>query len=92
MPNGGDAQDPFAAVGNAEAEFRETTDLLARSQVAVYPIDPRGLVTSPVYSTANSGAKYAHSPQAAGKDELKFAQQTAQEDQTMQPIPVAKPS
>ena len=31
MPNGGDAQDPFAAVGNAEAEFRETTNLLARS-------------------------------------------------------------
>jgi VWFA-related protein len=84
MPNGGDAQDPFAAAGNAEAEFRETTDLLARSQVAVYPIDARGLATSPVYSTANSGAKYARSPQAAGKDELKFAQQSAQENQTMQ--------
>jgi VWFA-related protein len=84
MPNGGDVQDPFAAIGNAEAEFRETTNLLARSQVAVYPIDARGLVTSPVYSTASSGTKYGRSPQAAGKDELKFAEQTAQENQTMQ--------
>jgi hypothetical protein len=84
MPNGGDAQDPFAATANAEAEFHETTNLLARSQVAVYPVDARGLATSPVYSTANSGAKYGRSPLAAGKDELKFAQQTAQENQTMQ--------
>ena len=34
---------PFAVVASMEDEFRETTSILARSQVAVYPIDARGL-------------------------------------------------
>ncbi len=36
---------PFAVVASMEDEFRETTSLLGRSQVAVYPIDARGLQT-----------------------------------------------
>ncbi len=35
---------PFVAMGDVEDEFRQTVDLLARSQVAVYPIDAQGLV------------------------------------------------
>ena len=34
---------PFAVVASMEDEFRETTSILARSQVAVYPVDARGL-------------------------------------------------
>jgi VWFA-related protein len=34
---------PFAVVTSMEDEFRQTTSLLARSQVAVYPVDARGL-------------------------------------------------
>ncbi len=79
----GDLQNSFAGTLNLDAEFRETMNLLARSQVAVYPIDARGLTTSPVYGVASSGAKYAQGPQAAGKDELKFAQQIGQENETM---------
>ena len=82
LPNG-DMDDPFHSAGNNEAEFRETVNLLTRSQVAVYPIDARGLMTSPGYSASNSGSKYATNPQAASKDALKFSMQNAQESGTM---------
>ena len=36
--------DPFAGAINMEDEFRETTNLLSRARVAVYPVDSRGLV------------------------------------------------
>jgi VWFA-related protein len=36
---------PAAVVASMEDEFRETTNLLARSQVAIYPVDARGLQT-----------------------------------------------
>ena len=45
FPQGG-IEHPFATVANSEVEFRETTDLLTRSQVAVYPVDARGLQTN----------------------------------------------
>lgn len=73
----------FASMGNWEAEFRETTNLLTRSQVSVYPIDARGLTGSGVYSAAGSGRKYARDPTAAGKDEAKFDAQRAGENDTM---------
>ena len=79
----GDLRDPFAIVASFADEFRETTNILARSQVAVYPIDARGLMVSPTISAANSGAKYARNPQAFGKDEVKFSSQTASEHSTM---------
>jgi VWFA-related protein len=80
----GDLQNPFAVVADASDEFRETTDLLARSQVAVYPIDARGLMNAPMMNASNSGTKYARNPSAFGKDNEKFLQQTAQEHSTMQ--------
>ena len=36
--------DPFVGVADMEDEFRETTDLLSKARVAVYPVDARGLV------------------------------------------------
>jgi VWFA-related protein len=79
----GDIQNPFAVVASAEDEFRETTNLLTASQVSVYPVDARGLMTQPMYSAANSGRKYASSPTAFSKDLQKFSQQTADEHSTM---------
>jgi VWFA-related protein len=79
----GDLQDPFAVVASFEDLFRETTNILARGQVAVYPIDARGLMVNPVFSASNSGSKYARSPSAFGKDQTKFFNQTASEHSTM---------
>src|ERR1019366_2391104 len=45
FPQGG-IEHPFATVEESEAEFRQTTDMLTRSQVAVYPVDARGLQTN----------------------------------------------
>ena len=42
LPNA-DIPDPFAVMGDLSEEFRDTTSLLTRSQVAVYPVDARGL-------------------------------------------------
>ena len=79
----GESDDPFAGVADSEKEYRDTTNLLAFSQVAVYPIDARGLMTSPVFSAAISGAKYAHHPSAVDRDSNTFFQQTADEHSTM---------
>ena len=79
----GDLQNPFAVVASSEEEFRETTNMLTASQVAVYPIDARGLMVSPSLNAANSGSKYAGNPTTFGKDQSKFFQQTADEHSTM---------
>jgi len=78
-----DLQDPFAAMASMEEEFHETINLLSRSQVAVYPIDARGLMTTPMLDAANSGSKYVKNPSAFGKDQTKFFQQTTEEHGTM---------
>ena len=83
MPDG-DLENPFAIVASSEDEFRETTELLSRSQVAVYPIDARGLMVAPMMSAANSGNKYARNPSAYAKDSATFFQNTASEHGTME--------
>jgi VWFA-related protein len=80
----GDLQNPFAIVASSEDEFRETTGLLSRGQVAVYPIDARGLMTAPMLSAFNSGSRYARNPGAFAKDNSTFFQNTANEHSTMQ--------
>jgi VWFA-related protein len=80
----GDLKNPFAVVASSEDEFRQTTNLLARSQVAVYPVDARGLVTSPALNASNSVTSSAvRNPTAFGKDEMKFYDQIAGERSTM---------
>jgi VWFA-related protein len=76
-------QDPFAIVQVDEDEFRETTNLLAQAQVAVYPIDARGLMTNPVFDASNSGRQYARRPNAFGNAVMKFSTSQAQEHATM---------
>ncbi|MBS1799989.1 MAG: VWA domain-containing protein [Acidobacteria bacterium] len=80
----GDLKNPFAVVASSEDEFRATINLLARSQVAVYPVDARGLVTSPTISASTpSTSRYARNPAAFASDEAKFYDQIAGEHATM---------
>ncbi len=75
--------DPFLAVASSEKEYRETINQLARSQVAVYPIDARGLMTLPMFQASNSGSRYARSSTAMGDDLNAFAGSQASELGTM---------
>jgi VWFA-related protein len=49
---------PFATAGDNSDKFRQTTALLSQSQVAVYPIDARGLTGPSVYSVESSARQY----------------------------------
>ena len=50
----GDAIDPFGAVVNYNPEIHDAVNRMTLSQVAVYPVDARGLMVSPVFSAASS--------------------------------------
>lgn len=76
--------DPFAVMEDSNEEFRETTNLLTMAQAAVYPVDARGLMTSPVFSAANSGKNFARNPSAFNNATMKFAQSQADEHMTME--------
>lgn len=77
-------QNPFAVVASSEDEFRETVDLLSRSQVAVYPIDARGLMTPPMLSVTQTGSTMNKTPNGFANANSKFFQQTSDEHGTMQ--------
>jgi VWFA-related protein len=74
----------FAGVASMEDEFRQTVDLLARSQVAVYPIDARGLMVSPLLSATQSGSTMNRKPNGFANANTKFFQQTSEEQGTME--------
>lgn len=80
----GNLPDPFAAMASSEDEFRDTVSLLARSQVAVYPIDARGLFNSPVMD-ASTSKNYGGARGIArmNQDQSKFFNDTASEQITM---------
>lgn len=79
----GDLADPFAAMADNDDEFRETVTLMARSHVAVFPVDARGLMVNPNLNVENSGAKYAADSTRFDKDTTSFFDQTASEHSTM---------
>ena len=54
-------QSPFEAMRNYTAEVREADDLLSAARVAVYPVDARGLMSSPSTNAAN---RYSSVPMA----------------------------
>jgi VWFA-related protein len=78
----GELPNPFAVMASSEDEFRETVKLLARNQVAVYPIDARGLQTSPVFE-ASSSRNYTRGPSRMIDDQNKFTNDLAQEHSAM---------
>jgi VWFA-related protein len=76
--------DPFAVAASAADEFRETVDLLSRSQVAVYPIDARGLMTEPMLNASQSGSTMNRRPNGFANANSKWFSNTANEQGTMQ--------
>jgi VWFA-related protein len=79
----GSIQDPFAVVANSEEEYRETTNLLTRAQVAVYPIDARGAMTSPNMDVSQSTSIYQDDNKRFGADEVKYHLTAGAENLTM---------
>jgi VWFA-related protein len=75
---------PFEFAASFEDEFRQTTDLLGRSQVAVYPVDARGITSSPVVA-ATTTRNYVGSrgSQRMAQDQAKFFVDTTNEHSTM---------
>ncbi|HEY5381492.1 MAG TPA: VWA domain-containing protein [Acidobacteriaceae bacterium] len=63
---------PFDGVEDNNQEVRETTNLLAQAQVAVYPIDTNGLVTQPMLAASQSGRQYLGNPSVFNADLVKF--------------------
>jgi len=76
-------KNPFVAMGDVEDEFRQTVDLLARSQVAVYPIDAQGLTDQPTMDAGNIGTGMSRGPGILAGDNQNFFAQTAGEQTTM---------
>jgi VWFA-related protein len=80
----GQLYNAFAAMGSSEDEYRETITKLSRSQVAVYPIDVRGITSSPTLdasSTRNYGGTYG--PARLARDNAKFLDQNGSEHATL---------
>jgi VWFA-related protein len=71
-----DLQDPNDAVVRNEEDLRETDNLLTRAQIAVYPVDARGLFNTSGMSAVNGGG-------ASPTDMADFLTETATEHETM---------
>jgi VWFA-related protein len=72
-------------------DLRKTTDLLTAAEVAVYPVDARGLFSNPANSAAapETGLSPKAAAQKGAKDaaaQMKFAQKTAQEHLGMEAV------
>ena len=82
-PNPNEA-DPNDSVIRNDDEVRKTDNLLTRAQIAVYPVDARGVQTDPSSSVANLAADGEPNGAGAAGATMKFMQQTAQEHETME--------
>lgn len=76
-------QNSFAVANVNQDAFHEMTNLLAKAQVAVYPVDARGLTAPPVYSASSSGRRYGTNPQAINSQLSQFNTSQASEHTTM---------
>jgi len=83
------ANSPLLGTASAEKEFYQTTALLSRGQVAVYPIDARGLATISNFNAANvatsTGLSGRQGPASTTleKDLITYGEQTTDEHATM---------
>jgi hypothetical protein len=67
-----------------QAEFRETVNLFSKAQVAVYPIDARGLMTQPAHGAIAPGSSApASQPRRTVAEVSKFTQSEAAEHAMM---------
>ena len=75
------------SLGSDESAFRQTSVLLAHSQVAVYPVDCRGVQASPTLSGEYQGSTGTHgNPSAFLRDKSSFESNMAAERSTMEDI------
>jgi VWFA-related protein len=58
---------PSDTAATDQAELRETLDLLSRAQVAIYPIDARGLMTQPTSNPADHSSAYTLASATGGR-------------------------
>jgi VWFA-related protein len=77
--------DAFAST-NIQSEFRRTTDSLARSQVAVYPVDARGVVDSPDIMPDSGVSIVNDNPSTINSAKSSFEQSLAAEHSTMETL------
>jgi VWFA-related protein len=79
-------EDPNDSVVRNDDEVRMTDNLLTRAQVAVYPVDARGLQTDPSQNFAAQSLSTnidANSGSAGATETAAFLTQTSQEQETM---------
>ena len=83
-PNVNEA-DPNDSVVRNDDEVRKTDNLLARAQVAVYPVDARGLTTDPALNFANAPTNVdSNSGAATANAYMAYVTEIAQEHETME--------
>jgi VWFA-related protein len=80
---GGDPLDPFSQAIDFNPDLKQATNQLTLSQMAVYPVDIRGLATNPIYDAANNRT---YSPDSLEQDRQKFWLQLVGEHDTMDQI------
>ena len=74
-----DPDQGFSSFGNTldmQEEFQRITSMLARSQVAVYPVDARGLTISPINQAASANPSYVGINTRIVQDNKNFALDT----------------
>jgi VWFA-related protein len=82
-PNVNEA-DPNDSVVRNDDEIRKTDNLLTRAQIAVYPIDARGVFTDPGNDVSQHVSSISvGSGGDAAAEQLQFMQQTSQEHESM---------
>ena len=81
---GGEALDPFAGVVDYSPEIHEAVNRMTLSQVAVYPVDIRGLIVDSMFSAANSRA--FRTPYALARARAKFFFALAADHATMKEL------
>lgn len=81
---GTDPFDPFGASANFGPGLRQASDLLTVGQVAVYPVDIRGLTTDPFFDASNIVEN--PSPENVRRAHLNFILEIAAEQDTMDQV------
>jgi VWFA-related protein len=78
-------QDPNDSVVRNDEEVRKTDNLLTRAQVAVYPVDARGVMTDPSQNFANENTTTINegTGAAAATANMSYLTNLAQEHETM---------
>lgn len=81
FPDAG-SSDSFSATRDYSDEIHQATDLLSVGQVAVYPVDARGLMVSPVFDASNTG-RSVRTPSGFSEANASFILATEAEHRTM---------